>query len=132
MSRQRTAGTGPEMTLRRLLHARGLRYRVDRRPVAGVNRRADVIFGPAKVAVFVDGCFWHGCPMHYTVPATNATFWTGKIMGNRTRDDETDRLLTEAGWYVFRLWEHDDPGPAAEDIAQVVRQRRPPGASVNS
>lgn len=116
--------TKPEIVLRRLLHARGLRFRVDR-PVQGVRRRrADIVFGPAKLVVFVDGCFWHGCPEHATWPANNADFWREKIETNRLRDRDTDERLAAEGWDVVRVWEHEDPVQAADRIAQRVRQLR--------
>src|SRR3954452_12887256 len=98
MSRLGRRDTAPELALRRELHARGLRYRVDRAPVLGVRSRADIVFGPAKVAVYVDGCFWHSCPLHATSPRANADFWAEKLARNRQRDRETDDLLRERGW----------------------------------
>jgi len=112
------------MALRRALHASGLRYRVHRRPVKGVRREADVVFGPTRVAVFVDGCFWHGCPEHATWPKNNAEFWRRKIEGNRARDLDTDARLAEAGWVAVRVWEHEDPAEAAARIAVIVASRR--------
>jgi DNA mismatch endonuclease (patch repair protein) len=99
----RTGGrdTKPERELRQILHGRSLRYRVDRRVLADVRRRADVVFPAAHVAVFVDGCFWHGCPEHATWPAHNAEFWRKKIETNRLRDRDTDRRLEAAGWNVI-------------------------------
>lgn len=119
--------TPPELRLRSQLHRRGLRYRVDVRPLAQLRRRADVVFRRAKVAVFVDGCFWHGCPTHMTWPVANEEWWRTKIERNRARDRDTDERLTAAGWTVIRLWEHEDPGLAAERVAEAVesRQRRP-------
>ena len=116
--------TAPEMALRSILHAMGMRYRVDTSPLKGIRRRADLIFGPAKVAVFVDGCFWHGCPIHGTWPKKNAEFWRDKIETNRRRDADTDRRLEEAGWLAIRVWEHEDPMEAAKRIAATVRARR--------
>lgn len=124
MQRQRRRDTAPELALRRALHRRGLRYRVDRPVVRGVRRRADVVFGPAKVAVFVDGCFWHCCPMHATYPASNAQWWAEKLAGNVARDRATDLALTAAGWLVVRVWEHEDAETAARRITDVVRARR--------
>lgn len=121
MSRQKSRDTGVEMALRRALHALGLRYRVHRRPVAGVRREADVVFPGARVAVFVDGCFWHGCPEHATWPKNNAEFWRGKIEGNRARDRDTDARFAQAGWRVVRVWEHEDPAEAAARVLAVVR-----------
>lgn len=125
MRRQRSRDTGTELALRRLLHARGLRYRVHVRPVPGLRAEVDVVFGPARVAVLVDGCFWHGCPLHGTWPRTNAEWWRSKIERNRARDGETDRALGEAGWLVLRVWEHEPPAEAAARIHEVVLERRP-------
>lgn len=123
MQRQRRRDTGPELALRRALWALGLRYRVDIAPIPG-RRRADVVFPRAKVAVYVDGCFWHSCPTHATVPKANRAWWVAKLEGNRRRDAETDRALTESGWVVVRVWEHRRPDEAANEIAACVRARR--------
>ncbi|WP_156757610.1 very short patch repair endonuclease [Actinokineospora pegani] len=120
MSRQRSRDTTVELALRKELHARGLRYRVHRRPLPGVRREADIVFGPAKVAVFVDGCFWHGCPRHATWPKNNAEFWRAKIEANRTRDRDTDQRLADNGWTVVRVWEHEDPIAAANRVQEVI------------
>ncbi len=120
--------TAPEMALRRLLHARGLRYRVDRAVVPGLRRRADLVFGPARVAVFVDGCFWHACPEHRAPPRNNADWWQKKLAATATRDRDTDRRLREAGWSVIRVWEHESPADAANLVEAEVRRRRPAGA----
>ncbi len=125
MQEQRTVDTGPELQLRRLLHAAGLRYRVNRRVSPSTNRRADVVFGPSKVAVFVDGCFWHGCPEHFRAPATNPDYWGPKIAGNRARDADTTARLEAEGWLVLRFWEHEDMAEAAGAVARAVRARHP-------
>ncbi|MFI1307635.1 very short patch repair endonuclease [Streptomyces sioyaensis] len=125
MSRQKNRDTQVEIELRRMLHAAGLRYRVHRRPIKGVRREADIVFGPAKVAVFVDGCFWHGCPEHATWPKTNAAFWREKIEKNRARDLDTDARLEAAGWLAVRVWEHEVSEAAAAHVLEVVRRRRP-------
>lgn len=124
MSRQKSRDTRIEVALRRALHAAGLRYRVHRRPVKGVRREADIVFGPARVAVFVDGCFWHGCPEHATWPRRNADFWRVKIEGNRARDQNTDLRLAEAGWLSVRVWEHETVADAAARVIAVVSSRR--------
>ncbi|CAL9530602.1 hypothetical protein SUDANB37_04050 [Streptomyces sp. enrichment culture] len=124
MSRQKSRNTRVEHALRRALHAAGLRYRVHRRPLKGVRREADLVFGPARVAVFVDGCFWHGCPQHATWPKRNAEFWRTKIEGNRARDRDTDAKLAAAGWLAVRVWEHEDPDEAAERVRGLVEARR--------
>lgn len=126
MRANRGRDTGPERALRSALHARGLRYRVGVRPVEELRRTADVVFTGARTAVFLDGCFWHGCPDHHR-PATGQTseFWRTKIAANRERDADTDRQLTEAGWAVVRVWEHQPVTEAAEQIEQIVRARAP-------
>lgn len=116
--------TKPELALRRAAHALGLRYRVSVRPVPTIRRTADLVFTRAKVAVFLDGCFWHGCPEHHTKSATNAEYWAEKVRRNRERDGETDQIFAVAGWQVLRVWEHEDPAEAAERIAKLVRDRR--------
>ncbi|MBX9387560.1 very short patch repair endonuclease [Streptomonospora nanhaiensis] len=116
--------TKPELALRRAVHSLGLRYRVSARPLPKVRRTADMVFTRVKVAVFLDGCFWHGCPEHHTVAATNAGFWAEKVRRTRERDSETDRLLREAGWLPVRVWEHEDPEEAAHRVAELVRGRR--------
>lgn len=126
MRATRRRDTAAEVQLRRALHRLGARYRVDFPPLAGIRRRADVVFTRAKVAVFVDGCFWHGCPQHATWPKANADWWRNKIETNQRRDRDTDERLREAGWVTLRIWEHEDMGPAAERVQALVadRQRR--------
>lgn len=123
MQGNRRRDTKPEMAVRRAVHALGLRYRVDARPLTSLNRRADLVFTRAKVAVFIDGCYWHGCPEHGTTARTNADYWGPKIQRNRDRDADTDDRLTEAGWGVLRAWEHEDPLSVAQRIASVVQLR---------
>lgn len=113
--------TKPELALRSAVHALGMRYRVGIRPLPHVRRTADIVFTRARVAVFLDGCFWHGCPDHHRPAKRNAEFWDAKIKGNITRDASTDALLREAGWHVIRIWEHEDPLTAAERISAIVR-----------
>lgn len=120
MRSNRGRDTGPELAVRRALHARGLRYRVSFRPLPKLRRTADLVFTRAKVAVFVDGCFWHGCPEHHTVAKANADFWARKVRENRDRDDETNLRLVAAGWTVVRVWEHQPTEEVAEQIAAVV------------
>ncbi|MFG2182101.1 very short patch repair endonuclease [Streptomyces abikoensis] len=124
MRANRGKDTGPELALRKLLYQRGLRYRVDARPIPEIRRRADLVFPGARVAVFVDGCFWHGCPEHYRPATRNAEFWRDKIEGNRIRDVETTKALRSVGWAVIRVWEHEVPESAAELIAHEVQARR--------
>lgn len=116
--------TRPEMALRRELHARGLRYRVDVPLPGNRRRRADLSFPRERVAVMVDGCYWHGCPDHHRRPKTNTVWWDKKIARNRARDADTDQLLHEAGWLVVRVWEHEDTTSAADRVEQAVRARR--------
>jgi DNA mismatch endonuclease, patch repair protein len=123
MSRTRRRDTKPEVALRRLLHARGLRFRVDRPVLHDRRRRADIVFASARVVVFVDGCFWHGCPQHATWPTRNGAFWREKIETNRLRDRDTDARLASAGWDVVRVWEHEDPAAAADRVEKRVRAR---------
>lgn len=121
MARVRRRDTAPELELRSELHRRGLRYRVDRRPLKGVPSRADLVFGPAKVAVYVDGCFWHSCPVHGTMPRSNEAFWREKLARNRERDATVNELLAAAGWTVVRIWEHEEIDAAADRVESAVR-----------
>jgi DNA mismatch endonuclease, patch repair protein len=121
MQAQRSRDTAPELAIRRLLHGAGLRYRVDVRPIPDNRRRADIVFPARKVAVFVDGCFWHGCSEHRTIPKANGSWWTEKLTHNQARDRETDLILAQAGWLTIRVWEHEDPVLAAERIVKVIR-----------
>lgn len=121
MSRLRTRDTQPEVALRSELHRRGLRFRVDLRPVPRVRSRADIVFTRARVAVFVDGCFWHVCPVHQTWPQSNAEWWREKLERNVARDRQTDAALAAAGWQVIRVWEHESPERAADRIETAVR-----------
>jgi len=117
MEANRRVDTRPERLLRSALHARGLRFRKDRRvSVEGHRVRPDIVFGPAKLAVFVDGCFWHRCPEHGQVPAANREYWAPKLARNVERDREVDEALRAAGWAVLRFWEHTPPAEAAEVV----------------
>ena len=120
MSRQKKTGTRPEVTLRRLLHAQGLRYLVDARPLPDLRRSADLLFRGSRVAVFVDGCFWPGCPAHARATKSNTVWWRDKIERNRARDVETTAALQAAGWTVLRIWEHEAPQDAALRVRQAV------------
>ncbi|MDT0435882.1 MULTISPECIES: very short patch repair endonuclease [Streptomyces] len=129
MRRQASKDTSAELAVRRLLHASGLRYRVEY-PVPGMaRRRIDVAFPGVKVAVLIDGCFWHGCPRHATRPKANAEWWRNKLDRNMARDRETTEHLTARGWTVLRFWEHVPPDEAATAVrATVERRRRERGA----
>lgn len=120
MRSTRRRDTPKELALRSALHHRGYRFRVDRAPIAGMRRRADVVFPRARVAVFVDGCFWHACPVHGTSPKTNAQWWRDKLDGNWRRDRDTDETLRDAGWTVIRVWEHEAPDAAASRVAAAL------------
>lgn len=125
MQGNRSKDTRPELAVRRLLHAAGLRYRVSYAPLAGLRRRADIAFPKQRVAVFIDGCFWHGCPEHgRTRFNVNVDYWPEKIEKNRSRDLDTNERLAAAGWLVLRFWEHEPPAVAAAKIADMVRGRR--------
>ena len=126
MSRVRRRDTAPELELRSELHRRGLRYRVDRRPLKGLPSRADLVFGPTKVAVYVDGCFWHSCPEHGTMPRANEAFWQAKLSRNRERDAKVNALLAKAGWIVVRVWEHEGVDAAADRVESAVRKSLSP------
>ena len=118
MQANRARDTSPELAVRRLLHAAGLRYRVDYAPLGG-RRRADIVFTRQRIAVYIDGCFWHGCPDHGTLPKTNTDYWLPKLQRNVERDGETDTLLTEAGWTALRFWEHE----TASTVAGMIIDR---------
>ncbi|MFD4542513.1 very short patch repair endonuclease [Streptomyces bauhiniae] len=129
MSRQARKDTSAELAVRRLLHAAGMRYRVEY-PVPGMaRRRIDVAFTRAKVAVLIDGCFWHGCPEHATQPKANAEWWRAKLARNMARDLETTAHLTAHGWAVLRFWEHEAPEEVAVRVRAAVERRRTESAS---
>lgn len=120
MSKVRQKGTGAEVALRQEMYRIGLRYRIDYAVLKKPRRVADVAFPGRKIAVFVDGCFWHGCPEHATWPKQNAEFWREKIEANRRRDADTNERLRSLGWKVLRFWSHEPPNQAALAIAHMV------------
>lgn len=124
MRANRGRDTVPELTLRSALHRSGLRFRVNCRPLPELRRTADVVFRRARVAVFVDGCFWHACPEHVSWPKANRVWWRSKIEANVRRDRETDRALAEEGWLAIRVWEHEPVAVAASRVRDAVLRRR--------
>lgn len=124
MRANRGLDTRPEIALRSELHRLGLRYRVHRRPVADLRATADIVFGQGRVAVFVDGCFWHRCPLHATFPKANGEWWAEKLRANVERDRRTSGALRARGWCVIRVWEHESPQNAAAEILRLVSERR--------
>ncbi len=122
MRANRRRDTGPELALRKTLHRLGHRYRVDFpiRPSGGRLVRPDIVFPARRIAVYIDGCFWHGCPTHGTRSATNRRYWDEKIAANQARDARITAALEADGWTVLRFWEHDDPGDAARLISSSV------------
>lgn len=126
MARQATVDTGPELAIRRRLHAQGLRYRVNYPlPVPGMaRRRCDIAFPRCKVVVFVDGCFWHNCPEHGTWPKSNSEWWHRKLLRNAERDQQTVAALQEHGWTVIRIWEHEPPDEVADRIVRLIINTR--------
>lgn len=120
MARVRQKGTVAEVAVRKELYGRGLRYRIDFTVLKKPRRVADIAFPNLRIAVFVDGCFWHGCPTHASWPKHNAEFWRQKIETNRLRDADTDARLLSIGWRVLRFWEHESPVDIAEAIRRMV------------
>jgi len=124
MAKVRQKGTDAEIKLRRELYRSGLRYRVSYQVLLRPRRVADVAFPGIKIAIFVDGCFWHGCPKHATWPKQNAEFWRKKIETNRARDADTNERLHAIGWKVLRIWEHESPVTAAEKVSKLVAKSK--------
>ena len=118
------AGTRPERAVRSLLHGRGLRFRKDFPVVAaGVKVRPDIVFTRRRVAVFIDGCWWHSCPEHGHKARSNTHYWGPKFERNKARDERANKALSEAGWQVLRFWEHEDYNAIADAIAAAVREQ---------
>lgn len=121
MRGNRRADTGPERQVRSLLHASGFRYRTDYRlDVPGARVRPDIVFTRRRLAVFIDGCFWHRCPEHGTSPRVNTSYWSPKLERNIARDQRVDQALRAAGWTVLRIWEHVDPTEAAAQVIAIL------------
>jgi DNA mismatch endonuclease (patch repair protein) len=123
MKRMRRANTAPELALRKALTVKGLRYRLHRRDLPGTP---DIAFISARVAVFVDGCFWHACPKHAVTPKANREWWQEKLDANRARDARKDQELVDAGWLPVHVWEHEDPNAVADRLVALVASRVSP------
>jgi DNA mismatch endonuclease (patch repair protein) len=126
MASNRRRDTTPEKRLRSILHHRGFRFRVDH-PIRVPDRRPirpDILFTRTRVAVFIDGCFWHGCPQHWKVPKSNSAYWSAKIEQNRQRDVATNRALAKAGWKVIRIWEHEQLPLAVSAVESALHESR--------
>lgn len=128
----RSRDTSPELALRKLVHAAGLRYRVAAKPLPRMRRTADMVFRPVRVAVFIDGCYWHGCPEHFVPPKTNPEYWRQKIAGNIQRDHDTDARLAAEGWTVLRFWEHQSAAECAKAVVDTVENRKQQAATHRS
>lgn len=124
MLANRHRDTTTELAVRRELFSRGLRYRVDFPPVPGLRRRADIAFTRLRVAIFIDGCFWHGCPIHATSPKSNRDYWAPRLAANAARDRDTNQQLHGAGWSVLRFWENEDPGDVSSEIERVTKEEQ--------
>ncbi len=124
MQKQKRRDTDPEIQVRKRLHAAGIRYRVDNKLEADLRTRGDIVWRGLRIAVFIDGCYWHGCPLHVTRPKANADWWARKLDGNVTRDRRADTVLAARGWTVLRYWEHDSPAAVAGAIKVEIRRRR--------
>lgn len=133
MQGNRSRDTKPELAVRKLLHAAGLRYRVAYRPLPALHRTADIAFTRARIAVFIDGCFWHRCPDHASTPRTRTEFWVKKFDRNVARDAETNATLEASGWLVMRFWEHEQPDFVAAEVegAVAARTKRTPRPSAS-
>lgn len=122
MRANRRRDTSPELALRGELHRRGLRYRVDYLiRLEGLRARPDIVFVRARVAVYVDGCFWHRCPVHGTEPKANAAYWKPKLDENVDRDRRATAALRAEGWTVVRVWEHTEVAATADAIQALLR-----------
>lgn len=126
MQGNRNRDTAPELAVRAILHRAGLRYRVAARPLPGIRWTADLVFRPALVAVFIDGCYWHMCPDHGRIPATNESYWRPKLLRKVERDKAMDDALGEASWLSMRFWAHAPPEDVAAAVVRAVSARRPP------
>jgi DNA mismatch endonuclease (patch repair protein) len=127
MQHNRPRDTSLEVAVRSALHRAGLRFYKHRRPIPGLRCEPDILFPAVRLAVFVDGCFWHACPEHASFPETNAAWWRAKLQANQARDRRNDEALRAAGWVVLRLWEHggvDEVVAEISDLVEKLRRRR--------
>lgn len=126
MKNVRVRDTGPEMAIRRLMFAAGMRYRVNYRPKeANIGRSSiDIAFPSKRLAIFVDGCFWHGCSEHGELPKANRSWWCTKLEANRKSDERVTNTLNSNGWYVLRFWEHQSPESVVEEITLIAAGRQ--------
>lgn len=124
MQGNRSRDTRPEVKIRSQLHRAGLRFRKNTRPERTVRCEADIVFSRERVAVFVDGCFWHSCPLHGRIPSDRNGYWAAKLGRNAERDERNNLWLTERGWLVLRFWEHEDPSTVVSSIQAAVKSRR--------
>lgn len=129
MVSNRSKNTSLELRVRRALYTEGLRYRLHYRVPGSTRRTIDIAFPGKRIGVFVDGCFWHGCPVHYVAAKTNAVFWAEKAARNQARDRETDAMLEAVGWIAVRFWEHESTDAIVRRILELVR---PPGCHERS
>jgi DNA mismatch endonuclease (patch repair protein) len=122
----RRRDTRAELLIRSAIHRRGMRYRTAYliRCSNGIRVRPDVVFTRQRIVVFVDGCFWHGCPEHGTAPVRNQAYWKPKLEANTARDRRVDHALAADGWHVERVWEHESPAEAAERVASIIHRSR--------
>jgi DNA mismatch endonuclease, patch repair protein len=124
MRGNRSLDSKPELALRSLLHRAGYRFRKHRVILTDDLRvRPDLVFVQQRVAIFVDGCFWHGCPQHGRKPRVNEAYWTPKLERNQVRDKRVDAALQKDGWAVIRIWEHDPPAVALRKVGRVLERR---------
>lgn len=128
MRGNRRKDTRPEVAVRSELHRRGLRFFKHRRPVHDLRCEADIVFPRARVAVFIDGCFWHGCPDHGTRPVSNSSYWNAKIDRNTARDRRNDEWLRSNGWLIVRGWEHEPAAHIADRVESALLRSSPGGA----
>jgi DNA mismatch endonuclease (patch repair protein) len=121
MIAQRRRDTAPELVYRRALFSLGLRFRVDYQ-IPPLRRRADIVFTRWRLVVFIDGCFWHSCPLHATVPKRHRDWWLTKLQANIARDRDTDSALQAAGWLVVRIWEHEPPEKGVPRVLDALSE----------